>query len=120
MNKGNKCTFRSKIEFSHFHLNFQHQKCPKYCINIPRNSVPFNIKVRKKIREPVKNVLADFSVKGVPPPPTPLTENHFAKKPLAERGGTPAPLNGKLPKMFLKNGPKRAKIGVFWPKIAVF
>ena len=22
-------------------------------------------------------------------PPTPLTENHFAKKPLAERGGTP-------------------------------
>ena len=24
-------------------------------------------------------------------PPTPLMENHFAKKPLAERGGTPPP-----------------------------
>ena len=30
-----------------------------------------------------------FSVRGIPP--TPLTENHFAKKPLAERGGTPPP-----------------------------
>ena len=28
-------------------------------------------------------------------------------------------LNGKLPKIFLKNGSKRAKIGVFWPTIAV-
>ena len=41
-----------------------------------------------------------FSVKRFPPPPpTPLTENHFAKKPLAERGGTPGPpLSGKSPK----------------------
>ena len=29
------------------------------------------------------------------PPPTPLTENHFAKIPFAERGGTPPPLNGQ-------------------------
>ena len=30
-----------------------------------------------------------FSAKGVPP--TPLTENHFAQKPLTEMGGTPPP-----------------------------
>ena len=41
------------------------------------------------LREAVKKYLADLSVKGVPPPHTPLTENHFAKKPLEERGGTP-------------------------------
>ena len=33
---------------------------------------------------------------GYPPPPTPLTENHFAKKTLAERGGTPPPLTEKI------------------------
>ena len=40
---------------------------------------------------------------------TPLTENHFAKKPLAERGGSPPPppLNGKLPKIFLKKWVKK-------------
>ena len=44
------------------------------------------------IRDAVKNVLADFFREGgTPPHPTPLTENHFAKKPLAERGGTPPP-----------------------------
>ena len=45
------------------------------------------------LREAVKNVLADFFRKGGTPrpPPTPLTENRFAKKPLAERGGTPPP-----------------------------
>ena len=42
------------------------------------------------LREPVKNYLADFFRKGGTPP-TPLTENHFAKKPLAESGGTPPP-----------------------------
>ena len=31
---------------------------------------------------------------GTPPP---LTENHSAQKPLAERGDTPPPLNGKNP-----------------------
>ena len=30
----------------------------------------------------------------------PLSENHFAKKPLAERGGIPPPLNGKSAKKF--------------------
>ena len=32
---------------------------------------------------------------GYPPPP--LTENHPAQKPLAEMGGTPPPLNEKIP-----------------------
>ena len=50
-----------------------------------------NIIIVFDIREAVKNYLADFfRWGGTPPyPPTPLTENHFAKKPLAERGGTP-------------------------------
>ena len=60
-----------------------------------------------KVREAVKNVLADFV--------TPLTDNHFAKKPLAERGGAP-PLTENWQKFFSKNGSKRAKIGVFWPE----
>ena len=38
-----------------------------------------------------KQLSGFFSVKGVPRPPTPLTENHFSKKPLAELGGTPSP-----------------------------
>ena len=59
-------------------------------------------------------------LRGYPPPPTPLTENHFAKKPLAERGGTPPPLTENRRKFSSKNGSKGAKIGVFWPKIAVF
>ena len=46
------------------------------------------------VRGAVKNVLADFvRYGGTPPPSTPLTENNFAKKPLAERG-VPPPLNG--------------------------
>ena len=46
------------------------------------------------LREDVKNYLADFfRYGGIPPPPTPLTENHFAKNPLAERGGYPPPFN---------------------------
>ena len=44
-----------------------------------------------KLREPVKNYLAEFS---------PLTENQFAKKPLAERRGTPPPLTDNLQKIF--------------------
>ena len=32
-----------------------------------------------------------FPLMGYPPPPTPLAENHFSRKPLAEIGGTPAP-----------------------------
>ena len=40
-------------------------------------------------REPVKYYLVDFfPLRGYPPP---LAENHFAKKPLAERGGPPPP-----------------------------
>ena len=35
------------------------------------------------LREAFKNYLADLTVKGVPPPSTPLTEDLFAKKPLA-------------------------------------
>ena len=64
----------------------------------------------KLAREAFKNVLADFV------PPTPLTDNHFAKKPLADRGGTPPPLTDNPQ----KKGSKRAKVFVFWPEIAVF
>ena len=42
--------------------------------------------------------LAEFSLVelgGTPGPLPPLTENHPAQKPFAERGGTPPPLNGK-------------------------
>ena len=44
-------------------------------------------------------LLAEFSLSGIGGyPPTPLTENHPAQKPLAEMGGPPAPpLNGKNP-----------------------
>ena len=65
--------------------------------------------LRIDVKEPVKNYLADY---------------HFSKKPLADRGGTPPPLNGKSAKLFqifflkglkmmffslnkVKNGPKR-------------
>ena len=57
-----------------------------------------NIIWNRLVREAVKNVLADFF---------PLTENHFAKKTLTERGGTPPSPNRKSPKIILKNGPKK-------------
>ena len=37
-----------------------------------------------------------FPLRRYPTPPTPLTENHFAKKPLAERGGPPPLLTEKI------------------------
>ena len=41
--------------------------------------------------------LADFfRFGGTPPPQTLLAENHFAKKPLAEMGGTPHLTNSPL------------------------
>ena len=43
-------------------------------------------------------------------PPTPLTENHFAKKPLAERGVPPPPkqkIAKKFPQKMGKNPLKR-------------
>ena len=50
------------------------------------------------VREPFKNVLADFVRKGGPPP-----------------------LNGKLQKKFFKKmGQKGLKLAFFWPKIAIF
>ena len=36
----------------------------------------------------------------------PLTDNHFSKKPSAERGGTPPPLNGKSARLFFLKGLK--------------
>ena len=68
------------------------------------------------LREAFKNYLADFFRS----PPYPLNEKSFCQKTLSGKGGTtPPPPSGKLPKIFLKNGSKRAKIGIFWPKIAV-
>ena len=61
------------------------------------------------LREAVKNYLADFFR-------SPLTENHFAKKPLAEMGGTPPPITGKSAKLFRNKVPKRATIVVLIPK----
>ena len=49
------------------------------------------LSIHLSLRDAVKNVLADFFRYGGTPPPSPLTENHFAKKPLAELGGTPQP-----------------------------
>ena len=39
--------------------------------------------------------------------PTPLAENHFTKKTLAEMVGTPPPLDRKLPKIFLRKWVKK-------------
>ena len=52
-----------------------------------------------------ENVLLDPNCEALCPP-TPLTENHFAKKPLAERGVPPPPPKKKLPKNFLKKWEK--------------
>ena len=64
------------------------------------------IRFWNKIREAVKNYLADIVRKGG----TPLTDNHFSKKPLAERGGTtPSPLTESPPSFsgnFFLKGPK--------------
>ena len=55
-----------------------------------------------------KQLSGFFSVKGLPPPPTPLTENHFSKKTLAKKG---VPLhNGRTvaPEAILFESPCRA------------
>ena len=61
------------------------------------------------IREPVKNYLADFFRSGGnPPPPYPLNGKSFCQKTLSGKGGAhPPPLNGKLPKNFLKKWVKK-------------
>ena len=59
---------------------------------IRQQKVPSRTNLRKGTFQ--KLLSRFFSVKGVPPPPRPVTENHPAQKLLAERGGTP-PLNGK-------------------------
>ena len=43
-----------------------------------------------------------------PPPLTPLTENHFVKKPLAELGGTPHYGRTVAPEAILFESPCRA------------
>ena len=52
-----------------------------------------------------------FPLRGYPPPPpTPLTENNFVKKPLAERGVPPPPkqkIAKKFPQKMGKNPLKR-------------
>ena len=48
------------------------------------------MKILLKIREAVKNYLADFFLNGIGGYPLPpLMENHCAQKSLAERGVTP-------------------------------
>ena len=49
------------------------------------------------VREAAKYYSADLFCEGGAPPPTPLAENYFAKKKLAELGGTLlAPLTEKI------------------------
>ena len=54
------------------------------------------------LRELAKYYLADFFCLGVPPYPTPSTENHFATKKLSRNGGNSPSLNRKSPKKGLK------------------
>ena len=49
-----------------------------------------------------------------------LPGQSFCQKTLSGQGGTPPPLTDDPQNFFLKSGSKRAKISVFWPKIAVF
>ena len=81
-----------------------------------------NHKKRMDLREAFKNVLADFVCEGSIPPPYPLNGKSFCQKTLSRKGGytTPPPLTENCRKFPSKNGSKRAKLGVFWPKIAVF
>ena len=59
-------------------------------------------KNRADIKGGLQTLLNGFCpLRGYPTPPTPITDNHFAKKPLVERGVTP-PLNGKSQIFFLK------------------
>ena len=91
---------------SQFHYQYQSaEEDEMYCvITFTKTTEPHNIQlvILKHIlppacsnlywllREAVKNFLADFFG-------TPLTENHFAKNPLAEMGGTPpSPLTESL------------------------
>ena len=46
----------------------------------------------------LKNLLfSGIFLSGMGGTPLPLTDNHCAQKSLAERGGTPSPLNGQNP-----------------------
>ena len=72
------------------------------------------------VREVAAYYKADFFREGGTLLPYPLNRKSFCQKTLNGNGGYPPPLNGKLPKIFLKKWVKSAKIGVFWPKIAVF
>ena len=56
------------------------------------------------VREPFKNVLADFVRQGgTPPHPYPLNGKSFFQKTLSGNGGYPLPpLNGKSAKLFRK------------------
>ena len=70
-----------------------------------------------------KQLSGFFPLRGYPPPaPYPFSGKSFCqKKTLAKMGGTPPPpLTENRRKFSSKKGSKRAKIGVFWPKIAVF
>ena len=67
-------------------------------VGFPGVLLLINFRKSSLLREPFKNV------KGVPPPPTPLTENQCEKKKvffLSGKGGYPhPPLNGESAKLF--------------------
>ena len=61
------------------------------------------LKIKDIFQKLSKTTQRILSVKGVPPPPpyrTPLTDNHFPKKPLQKGGVPPPPLNEKSAKLF--------------------
>ena len=70
----------------------------------------------------LQKLLSGFCpLRGYPPPPYLLNGQSFCQKTLnGQGGGPPSPLTENTQKNFQKNGSKRAKISVFWPKIAVF
>ena len=63
---------------------------------------------QRKLREPVKNYLADFFVKGAP-----LSGKSFFQKTLGGNGGNPPSLNRKFAKLFRNFFPKMTKNDVF-------
>ena len=94
-----------------YQINFEFRPMPKSIFSLIFFSTWF-VWWRKKgmylcVREPFKNVLADFVRKGGTPPPYPLNGKSFCQKTLSGQGGYPPPLNGQSPKKFLEKWVKK-------------
>ena len=60
------------------------------------------IKTAWKLRGKIKAESQLFTIEEPPPPPIPLAENHFSKKPLADMGPYPPFRNGNSAKLLRK------------------